>query len=195
MERSQAAKRWLSAPAEEAVVNKRTKLPDSDPGQVSFRMLCHASRVGGIIGKSGSVIQQLQLETLTRIRIEDAPTTADVIDRVIVITGSAEVKPSVMLIRRSREGNWGGEVEISAAQEALLRVFDKVLEVAAETDGVYIGPGRVVSCRLIARGGIEKNIRAQPGCRISVSPAQSLQLSAEPTDDELLEVLLFPLMS
>ncbi|CAM8974184.1 unnamed protein product [Rhodiola kirilowii] len=182
----------LSPPLAEARKRSRVSEPEVSLGQVSFRMLCHASRVGGIIGKSGSVIKQLQLETMTKIRIENR--SAEVVDRVIVISGSASVKPSMLLIRRSREGNWGGDIEVSAAQEALLRVFEKVLEVAAETDGVYIGPGRVVSCRLlvetsqtmvlIARGGrVLENIKAETGTRIEVLSAEKLQPCANPTDD------------
>uniref|UniRef100_A0A7N0T0Q4 K Homology domain-containing protein n=1 Tax=Kalanchoe fedtschenkoi TaxID=63787 RepID=A0A7N0T0Q4_KALFE len=176
------------------VANKRSKFAESGvgSGQVSFRMLCHASRVGGIIGKSGSTIKQLQLDTMAKIRIEEAP--AEVLDRVIVVTGSASVRASMLLVRRLTEGNWGGGVEASAAQEALLRVFEKVLEVAAEKDGVYIGPGRAVSCRLLAVSGqtmmlvggggrVVEKIRAETGCRIKVSSAEKLQPCAEPTDD------------
>ncbi|KAH0977404.1 hypothetical protein GBA52_027123 [Prunus armeniaca] len=70
-------------------------------------MLCHASRIGGVIGKSG-------------------------LENVNVGGGGGEE-----------------EIEVSKAQEALLRVFERILEVAAETGAIPADVG-VVSCRFLA---------------------------------------------
>ncbi|KAL6218349.1 hypothetical protein ACLB2K_011563 [Fragaria x ananassa] len=88
-------------------------------------MLCHASR----IGKSGAVIKQLQVATGAKIR-------------VVVVTAPSAVRSKVVL-------NGLDEIEVSKAQEALLRVFERILEVAAESGAIGIGVG-VVSCRFLA---------------------------------------------
>lgn len=72
----------------------------------------------------------------------------------------------------------GEAVEVSNAQEALLKVFDRILDVAAETEGIEVGD-RVVSCRLVAdaaqagsvigKGGkVVEKIRKDTGCKIRV---------------------------
>ncbi|KOM31257.1 hypothetical protein LR48_Vigan01g081200 [Vigna angularis] len=128
---------------------------------VTFRLLCHASRVGAIIGKSGVLIKTLQEATAAKIRIEDAP--PEFPDRVILVTASAAASAD------------GG---VSKAQEALLKVFERVLDVAAETAGTEVGD-RVVSCRLLAdnvqvgavigkAGKVVEKIRIDTGCKIRV---------------------------
>ncbi|KAL3014044.1 hypothetical protein AAZX31_06G085800 [Glycine max] len=56
------------------------------PGSVVFRLLCHASRIGGVIGKGGSIISQIRQETGVKLRIEEAVPGCD--ERVITISGS-----------------------------------------------------------------------------------------------------------
>nr|KYP61193.1 KH domain-containing protein At4g18375 family [Cajanus cajan] len=132
----------------------------ASPSHVAFRLLCHASRVGAIIGKSGVLIKTLQEATGARIRIVDAP--PDSPDRVILVTAPAAAN----------------HAELSRAQEALLKVFDRVIDVAAETTGTEVGD-RVVSCRLLAdtsqvgavigKGGkVVEKIRMDTGCKIRV---------------------------
>ncbi|CAJ1936148.1 unnamed protein product [Sphenostylis stenocarpa] len=146
---------------------------------VTFRLLCHASRVGAIIGKSGVLIKTLQEATAAKIRIEDAPPESP--DRVILVTASATT---------SAAG------EVSKAQEALLKVFDRVLDVAAETAGTEVGD-RVVSCRLVAdtsqvgaiigkAGKVVEKIRSDTGCKIRVL-SDGLPACTSPSD-EIVEV-------
>ena len=91
------------------------------------------------------------------------------------------------------------EVEVSAAQEAVLRVFERILEVAAEVEGVP--PGGVVSCRLLAEtsqvgsvigkgGKVVEKIRKDSGSKIKVLNAEKLPTCAASTD-EMVEVNLF----
>nr|XP_025684064.1 KH domain-containing protein HEN4 [Arachis hypogaea] len=157
-------------------------------GHVAFRLLCQASRIGGVIGKSGSVIKSLQQSTGTKIRIEDAP--AEVQDRLIVVVGEGTISGRVSLS--------GGEaVEVSKAQEALLKVFDRILEVAAETEGIEVGD-RVVCSRLVAdaaqvgsvigKGGkIVDKIRKDTGCRIRAFTDNSAPSTS--SSDEVIECL------
>ncbi|KAK2983174.1 hypothetical protein RJ640_018519 [Escallonia rubra] len=143
-------------------------------GHASFRLLCHASRVGGVIGKSGSIIKQLRRDTSARIRI-DEPSSSHSDDRVITVTASNSVDKTITI----NDASTSDEVEVSAAQEALVRVFERILDVAAESDGMSVGPGGVVSCRLLAEisqvgsvigkgGKVIEKIRKDTGCRVKV---------------------------
>ncbi|CAN1302842.1 KH domain-containing protein HEN4 [Linum perenne] len=117
-------------------------------GHVCFRLLCHSSRVGGVIGKSGSIVKQLVQQTGAKIRVEDAP--ADCPDRAITVLAPAAVCSRISF--PTCNGFAGAEFDVSKAQEALVRVLERVLEVAAETDGGGVPEGRIVSCRLLAEG-------------------------------------------
>ncbi|XP_020222467.1 KH domain-containing protein HEN4 [Cajanus cajan] len=150
----------------------------ASPSHVAFRLLCHASRVGAIIGKSGVLIKTLQEATGARIRIVDAP--PDSPDRVILVTAPAAAN----------------HAELSRAQEALLKVFDRVIDVAAETTGTEVGD-RVVSCRLLAdtsqvgavigKGGkVVEKIRMDTGCKIRVLN-DALPACTAPSD-EIIEI-------
>ncbi|CAI0448582.1 unnamed protein product [Linum tenue] len=192
---------YLSLPAKRTIhlaaggmsdPNKRLKhLPPSPnqhqhqlpvpPGHVCFRLLCHSSRVGGVIGKSGSIVKQLQQQTGAKIRVEEAP--AECPDRVISV-----VAPGVVN---------SGEIDCSKAQEALVRVFERILEVAAETDGGSIPAGRVVSCKLLADGShagsvigkggkVVQKIQKDCGARIKVM-RDKLPLCAASTE-EMIEI-------
>ncbi|KAL6347470.1 hypothetical protein AAG906_025992 [Vitis piasezkii] len=172
--------------------SKRSKPPPPPipvpAGHVAFRLLCHASRIGGVIGKSGVIVKQLQSDTGARIRVEDSPSTSD--HRVILVIAPASVNRRIALQGSSEE------VEASAAQEAVLRVFERILEVAAEVDGVP--PGGVVSCRLLAEtsqvgsvigkgGKVVEKIRRESGSKIKVLTAEKLPTCAASTD-EMVEI-------
>ncbi|TKY71512.1 KH domain-containing protein [Spatholobus suberectus] len=157
------------------------------PGHAAFRLLCNATRIGGVIGKSGSIIKTLQQSTGAKIRVEDAPPESP--DRVILVIADAALRGKVVL--RNEEA-----VEVSKAQEALLKVFDRILDVAAETEGVEVGD-RVMSCRLVAdaaqagsvigKGGkVVERIKKDTGCKIRVL-TDNLPLCAA-ASDEIIEI-------
>lgn len=54
--------------------------------EVSFRILCSNDRVGGVIGKGGTIVKALQNETGATISI--GPLVAECEDRIITITAS-----------------------------------------------------------------------------------------------------------
>lgn len=54
---------------------------------LTFRILCHDERVGGVIGKGGSIIKSLQQETGCEIKVLEAVSNTD--DRIIVVAGPA----------------------------------------------------------------------------------------------------------
>lgn len=164
-------------------------------GHIAFRMLCHVSRIGGVIGKSGFVIKQLQQSTGAKIRVEEAPSESP--DRIITVIGSPALSSRVVLDQNPSDSGVGGEeVEASKPQEALLKVFERILEVAAESEGVGIEVG-VVSCRLLAEvtqvgsvigkgGKVVEKIRKDSGCRIGIL-TDNLPACAGPSD-EMIEV-------
>ncbi|KAI3755334.1 hypothetical protein L1987_55131 [Smallanthus sonchifolius] len=156
-----------------------------------FRLLCHASRIGGVIGKSGSVIKQLQEDTSAKIRVVDAPLGCEY--RVISIVADSVVNRTVSFDEESSECT-----EVSAAQEALVRVYERILCVAAEDDGCYFAPGGVVSCWLlvntarvgfvIGRGGnVVEKIKKDTECKIRVCSHERLPSCTMP-EDEMIEI-------
>ncbi|GLU01620.1 hypothetical protein SLE2022_189220 [Rubroshorea leprosula] len=54
------------------------------PTEFSMKILCAAGKIGGVIGKGGFVVRQLQQETGASIHVEDASTESD--DRVIRVS-------------------------------------------------------------------------------------------------------------
>ncbi|KAJ7968311.1 KH domain-containing protein family [Quillaja saponaria] len=184
--------------------SKRSKYlppPLSVPaGHVALRLLCHASRIGGVIGKSGSVIKNLQQVTGAKIRIEDAPPESP--DRIIVVIAPSALSNRV-LVRTLNSAEENGDryngdegIEVSKAQEALLKVFERILDVAAETDGIDMNVG-VVSCRLLAdsaqvgsvigKGGkIVEKIRKETGCKIRCLTDKLPACTA--SSDEMIEI-------
>ncbi|KAG6742585.1 hypothetical protein POTOM_053506 [Populus tomentosa] len=202
---------FLSAPAKRPI-NSNTIMPDPNPnypngpsankrskpqpsasaaplpvpsGHVSFRLLCHASRIGGVIGKAGNIIKGLQQQTGAKVRIEDAP--PDSPDRVITVIG--QITQSAVVF-----SGIDSAVEVSKGQEALVRVFERILEVAAESDSVA---GGVVSCRMLAEvssvgavigkgGKVVEKIRKDCGCRIKVLVDKLPDCAA--SNEEMIEI-------
>ncbi|XP_039009674.1 KH domain-containing protein HEN4 isoform X2 [Hibiscus syriacus] len=158
------------------------------PGQVSFRVICHASSIGGVIGSSGAVVSQLRRETNSRIHCEEAVHGSD--HRVILIVGSGSVD------RRFSLGE--GEVcDVSCAQEAMIRVFERMWEVEAERErgNACVGKEEEAYCGVLAdtaqiglvvgKGG--KNIvrmRTESGAKIRILPAPPCGR----TSDQLIQI-------
>ncbi|KAH8503739.1 hypothetical protein H0E87_014851 [Populus deltoides] len=104
----------------------RQVLIELQPGQVAFRVVCHVSKIGALIGHSGSVISQIRLETGCLVHCEEAVKGSE--HRAIVVAGSASPERKIAV----------GEdetVEVSAAQEAVVRVLERMWEVDAVKDG------------------------------------------------------------
>lgn len=169
------------------------------PGQAVFRLLCHVHTAGGVIGNAGSIIKQLETLTGSRIRFEEGLPNCH--ERVVNIVGDAVVE------RKMSVG--GGEeeetVNVSRAQEGLMRVFERVLEVEGNTrenengDDTEHRNNRLINCRLLAptvqigslmgKGGkIVDAIRKSTGVKIRVFKEQ-IHPSAAP-EEELIQVRL-----
>ncbi|KAH0923013.1 hypothetical protein HID58_023031 [Brassica napus] len=160
-------------------------------GHASFRLLSPISQVGAVIGKSGSVIKQLQQSTGAKIRVEEPPVGSP--DRVITIIAQVDSTSRVKLGVDSNgsteaERKEEDEVEVSKAQAAVIRVFEIL---AAEADS------STVVCRLltesshagavIGKGGqMVGRIRKETGCKIAIR-TENLPICAD-RDDEMVEI-------
>lgn len=106
------------------------------PGQVVFRLICHVSVIGGVIGSNGTIVSQLRRETRCKIHCEESVAGSD--HRVIRIAGSGSIYKRIVLnggVRDSlSEDEEKVECDVSSAQEALIRVFERLWTVEAEND-------------------------------------------------------------
>ncbi|XAR73505.1 hypothetical protein NMG60_11007492 [Bertholletia excelsa] len=157
------------------------------PGQIVFRLLCHVNTVGGVIGSSGSIVKHLELDTGAKIQVE--PPIPGCLERVINVVGYTAEDRRIVL---GGENNYAEECEVSQAQEALLRVFERVLDVEGANDGVIgcrllVGNGQVGP--VMGRGGIiVDKIRKSTATKIRVLPVDQLPACALPSY-ELIQIM------
>lgn len=172
-----------------------------------FRLLCPVSKIGVIIGKSGSAVNLIRQLTGAKVRVED-PIAASSERAVLVVgpispSGKFTLKNKKTELSSSRCGDGDGkgqdeeeEVLVSPAQDALIRVFERFLEVDAEVEAVA---ATLVSCRLLVAGGqvgsvmgkggkvIEK-IRKDCRAKIKVLGGEQLPSFALP-NDEIIQIM------
>ncbi|MCD9644627.1 hypothetical protein HAX54_033014 [Datura stramonium] len=162
------------------------------PGQVHFRLLCHVNTAGGVIGNSGNLIKQLETQTGCRIRFEEPLPNCH--ERVVNIIGDSNIdgKIGISYDNSSEEVE---AVEVSRAQEGLIRVYERVLQV----EGNGGSEGGAVGCRLLAvsgqigalmgKGGtIVDRIRKSTGAKIKVLKKEQLPACAVP-EEELIQIM------
>ncbi|KAL0367901.1 UNVERIFIED_CONTAM: hypothetical protein Scaly_1009000 [Sesamum calycinum] len=171
--------------------------------QVAFRLLCHDHTAGGVIGSSGSIIKHLETLTGSKIRFEESIPNCH--ERVINIVGDAVVGRTIS-VGTSEEYEM---VDVSKAQEGLMRVFERVLEVEGNAgnngneDNKHNSNG-LISCRLLAqkgqigaligkRGKILDGIRKSSGAKIRVFKEEQIPACAGP-EEELIQVIIFMLL-
>ncbi|KAF9610463.1 hypothetical protein IFM89_022427 [Coptis chinensis] len=179
--------------------NSNSRNPLTTPhGHTALRLLCHVSKIGGVIGKSGSVVKLFRQETGAKIRIEEPVNACD--ERIILVVAQENPKKIITLKGlNDEEDESGDEYEVSPAQEAFLRVFERILDVEAESEGIFPPPGGNVSCRMLAvtsqiggvmgKGGknIEK-VRKESGAKIRVMPSDQRPACAS-SGDEVIQIL------
>ncbi|XP_060199218.1 KH domain-containing protein HEN4-like isoform X2 [Lycium barbarum] len=124
------------------------------PDALTFRLLCPDEKVGGIIGKGGSIIKALQHETGCQIKVLEGAGDAE--DRVIVISGPAHP-----------------DDRVSLAQDAVLRIQSRIFRAAPENqDNVMVAKLLVFSnqigCLLGKGGGIIAEMRKSTGAYIRI---------------------------
>ncbi|CAI9753515.1 unnamed protein product [Fraxinus pennsylvanica] len=124
------------------------------PDVVSFRLLCPDEKVGGVIGKGGTIVKALQHETGCEIKVLDG--VADSEDRIIVISGPAYP-----------------DERISAPQDAVLRVQSRIYRAAPESNEDTLMAKLLVSsnqigCLLGKGGAIIAEMRKSTGAYIRI---------------------------
>ncbi|KAK7319126.1 hypothetical protein RJT34_03840 [Clitoria ternatea] len=82
----------LKSMAVEAVLLMQEKINDEDDTNVSIRLLVPSKVIGCIIGKSGSIINEIRKRTKADVRISkgDKPKCADVNDELVEVGGSVD---------------------------------------------------------------------------------------------------------
>ncbi|XP_050231778.1 KH domain-containing protein HEN4-like isoform X2 [Mercurialis annua] len=181
---------------------------NSPSRNVVFRVLCPASKTGGLIGKGGSIISQIRQETGAKVRVEETVPGSD--ERVVVIAGAD--KESNVNAEQNREDNDSKEAnlegegddttvkEISSLQKALVLVFERIIEAEPEADGEDEGKKKLssftlrllvlssqVGCLLGKGGSVIKQMSAESGAQIRILPRDKLPPCASP-NDELLQI-------
>ncbi|MCO5612669.1 hypothetical protein L7F22_066938 [Adiantum nelumboides] len=171
-------------------------------GETIFRLICPEARVGCVIGKGGSIIKSLRLETGAKIMIADAAEGAD--DRVIFISSfdgerrngrssnndDAE-KATVEPEKKNKEGFF------SPAQEALVKIHSHIVDGGdhkGEEDASQLivtrllVPNSQVGCLLGKGGRVIEQMREDTKTRIRILPRDQLPLCSLPFD-EILQIV------
>lgn len=172
--------------------NKRGKFGEqssesSQSSETVYRILCPSRKIGSVIGKGGGIVKALREETQAKITVADSVPGSE--ERIIII-----FSPSTML---PLQNNHDMELHC-AAQDALLKVHDKIVEEdiiggIENSDGnVVIArmlvPNNTVGCVLGKKGDVIQRLRSETGASIRVLPTDQLPACALSTD-ELVQVM------
>lgn len=220
MDASFAARR--PPPSSTATTSSNTSEPNcasSQPAGIIFRLLCPAWKAGGVVSGSRDPAG-------AKVRVLEEPPSASSRDDRVVLISSTECTTASSNLTEPEDGNnpapdsefnggfgasanVGEREELSPAQRALVRVFEKIVsgERNRVADGASSDPshnssphesgsGRgFVACRMLARSDqvdrqvLERieGIRHESGASVTVLP---LDQSFASSRDELIEVLL-----
>ncbi|XP_044510998.1 RNA-binding KH domain-containing protein RCF3-like isoform X1 [Mangifera indica] len=120
---------------------------------LTFRILCHDERVGGVIGKGGSIIKSLQQETGCEIKVLEAVSNTD--DRIIVVAGPAHP-----------------DDRISPPQDAVLRVQTRIIRAIPDSREQVMArllvSSNQIGCLLGKGGAIISEMRKLTGAYIRI---------------------------
>ncbi|CAL1405392.1 unnamed protein product [Linum trigynum] len=169
----------------------------SQPSDTVYRILCPAKKIGGVIGKGGSIIKALREETQAKITVPVASPSLD--ERVIIIYSSPEKvsrKESNGEESSAEKNELGTLVPHCAAQDALLKVHKCIVE-DDHIGGMASGdvnesnvvsarllvPNNMVGCILGKGGDVIKRLRSETGASIRVLPPEQLPTCAMSTDE------------
>ncbi|KAA8538242.1 hypothetical protein F0562_027935 [Nyssa sinensis] len=124
------------------------------PDILTFRLLCHDEKVGGVIGKGGTIVRTLQHETGCEIKILEGVPDSE--DRIVVISGPAYP-----------------DDRISAAQDAVLRVQSRIVRATPDSKEKNVIAKLLVSssqigCLLGKGGAIIAEMRKSSGAYIRI---------------------------
>ncbi|KAH7556869.1 hypothetical protein JRO89_XS11G0004900 [Xanthoceras sorbifolium] len=171
---------------------------NSQPADTVYRILCPSRKIGGVIGKGGSIVKALREETQAKITVADSVTGSGSDERVIIIYSS----PTKISRKQNSDEDSAAENEkdsmesLCAAQDALLKVHDRIAEedlfggMASDDDNEnndvtarLLVPNNMVGCLLGKRGDVIQRLRSETGASIRVLPADRLPPCAMSTDE------------
>ncbi|XP_057522230.1 KH domain-containing protein At4g18375-like [Amaranthus tricolor] len=159
-----------------------------NPTDTVYRILCPARKIGSVIGKGGGIIKVLREETKAKITVSDS---AGPDERVIMIYSP----PGKSSKEETDEGNEISMPPQCPAQEALLRVHDRIIEedvLGGREDGDdkectvtarLLVPNNMVGCLLGKGGDVIRRLRTETGACIRVLSHEHLPSCALLTDE------------
>lgn len=121
------------------------------PEEFSIRILCPSGRIGGVIGKAGATVREIEQATSARIQIEDVSPDAE--ERIINVS--------------SRESPWD---QVSPTIEAVLRLQIRTCKTSEDgkiTNRLIVSSSKV-GCLLGQRGSIINEMRRVTRADITV---------------------------
>lgn len=148
---------------------------DGSAEEFVFQLLCRNERIGGVIGKGGSVINQIRQETGANIKVVDQVRDCD--ERVIVVSSKEYV-----------------DDRISPTLEAVLQLQLKVSEVSTEEgkEGVivtrFLVPSSNIGCLLGKGGSIITEMRKRTRASIRIMAKDNLPKCASESE-ELVQII------
>ncbi|KAJ7965897.1 KH domain-containing protein [Quillaja saponaria] len=140
---------------------------------LTFHLLCHDERVGGIIGKGGAIIRTLQQETGCEIKVVEAISDSE--DRIVVVSGPADP-----------------EDRISPVQDAILRVQTRIVRAIPDSKEQSVLARVLVSsnqigCLLGKGGSIITEMRKLSGAHIHILGKDQVPKFAS-EDEEVVQI-------
>ncbi|KAG6659792.1 hypothetical protein CIPAW_03G061000 [Carya illinoinensis] len=180
--------RWNNSSREQSSGN-------SQPVDTVYRILCPSRKIGGVIGKGGSIVKALREETQAKITVADSVPGSD--ERVIIIYSSPK---KISGKQNGKDSSGENELEplepLCAAQDALLKVHDRIIEEDLfggmtfddDNDNSVVTarllvPNHMVGCLLGKGGDVIQRLRSETGANIRVLPADHLPACAMGTDE------------
>lgn len=147
--------------------DEKWEAPSSN-NELVFRILCPREKIGGIIGKGGTIVRSLEEEIGVSINVCSSVHGSD--ERVVMISSVEHPDDS-----------------ISPAQEALLHVQTKIADLGPDEDAVItsrllVSPSEV-GCLLGKGGTIIAEMRRLTGANIRILGKDDLPPCALPTDE------------
>lgn len=138
---------------------------------LTYRLICPDEKVGGVIGKGGTIVKALKHETGCDIRVLEKMPESD--DRIIIISGPAHP-----------------DERICAPQDAVLRVQTRIFRAAPESKAVtakVIVSAHQIGCILGKGGAVISEMRKSTGAYIRIlGKDQTPQYAAE--NEEVVQI-------
>lgn len=170
--------------------NREEFSENSHSSDIVYRILCQSKKIGSVIGKGGNIVKALREETQAKITVSDSVPGSD--ERVIIISS-----PSDKQAKKNSAYNDVLEPHC-AAQDALLKVHDRIVEedlggaeknTGTETvvNARLLVSNNMVGCLLGRKGDVIQRLRSETGANIRVVLADHLSACAM-DNDELVQI-------